>query len=176
MAFHFEELEVPGVVEIIPDVFGDERGGFAEMFRDSLFRAQGITGSFVQVNYSRSSKNVLRGLHYQVSPYEQGKLVTVLSGVIFDVGVDIREGSGTFGKWAGRTLTAEKKNLLWIPPGLAHGFCVTSETAEVMYFVTGSEYAPEAERGIIWNDETLNITWPTREPVLSGKDKLFPSL
>ena len=173
MPFEFTPLEIPNVIEIVPRVFRDGRGAFAELFKAAPFREQGITEPFVQVNYSRSERDVLRGMHYQAAPYAQGKLVWVISGEIFDAAADIREGSSTYGKWVSARLSAERKNMLWVPAGFAHGFCVMSDMAEVVYFVTGSEYTPEAERGIIWNDETLGITWPTQKPVLSEKDRTY---
>lgn len=174
MAFEFRPLAIPDVIEVVPELHGDERGAFAELYKRSQFVEGGIDVQFVQFNYSRSAKDVLRGLHYQLNPKAQGKLVAALTGEVFDVAVDIREDSPTFGKWVGVVLSAQKKNLIYIPVGFAHGFCVTSEMAEVMYYVTG-EYAPEAERGIIWNDETLGIGWPTNVPVLSDKDRDYPA-
>ena len=175
MAFQFRPLPIPDVIEITPQVFGDDRGGFAEMYKESDFSANGIAVSFKQFNYSRSAKNVLRGLHYQLNPKAQGKLLAVISGEIFDVAVDMRKGSPTFGTWVHLTLSAPKKNLIYVPAGFAHGFCVTSEMAEVMYYVT-DEYSPGHERGIIWNDSRLKIAWPTQAPVLSAKDKEYPDL
>lgn len=175
MAFQFRPLEIPDIVEIIPQVFGDQRGGFAEMYKESDFSHQGIDVRFVQFNYSRSSKDVLRGLHYQLNPQAQGKLLTAISGEVFDVAVDIREGSPTYGKCVSLLLSAEQKNLVYVPVGFAHGFCVTSEIAEVMYYVTDL-YSPEHERGIIWNDPTLHIPWPTETPTLSSKDQAYPTL
>ncbi|MEK7556402.1 MAG: dTDP-4-dehydrorhamnose 3,5-epimerase [Patescibacteria group bacterium] len=175
MAFQFRPLEIPDVVEVIPQVFGDERGGFAEMYKEKDFVEAGIEVQFVQFNYSRSSRNVLRGLHYQLNPKAQGKLLTAISGEVFDVAVDIRKGSPTFGRWVSLQLSSAKKNLVYVPEGFAHGFCVTSETAEVMYYVT-DVYSPERERGIIWNDPALGIPWPTSTPVLSGKDQVYPGL
>jgi dTDP-4-dehydrorhamnose 3,5-epimerase len=174
MSFQFRPLAISDVIEIVPQLHGDERGAFAELYKASEFAARGIDVQFRQFNYSRSAKDVLRGLHYQLNPQAQGKLLSVASGEIFDVAVDLRKGSPTFGTWVSLALSAEKKNLVYVPAGFAHGFCVTSEAAEVMYYVTG-EYAPEAERGIIWNDKTLGIGWPTDTPVLSGKDEKYPA-
>lgn len=174
MAFEFRRLDIPDVVEIVPQVHDDERGAFAELYKSSEFTAHGIEAHFVQFNYSRSAKSVLRGLHYQLNPKAQAKLLTAAAGKVFDVAVDLRKGSPTFGKWVSVLLSARKKNLIYVPVGFAHGFCVTSEMAEVMYYVTG-EYAPEAERGIIWNDSSLGIAWPTQQPVLSAKDQEYPS-
>ncbi len=175
MAFEFRPLAIPDVVEITPQVFGDERGAFAEMYQAPDFRKHGIDVSFTQFNYSRSARNVLRGLHYQLNPKAQGKLLTAISGGVFDVALDIRKNSPSFGKWVSVTLSAQKKNLIYVPPGFAHGFCVTSPLAEVMYYVTGI-YSPEHERGIAWNDPALNISWPTSQPILSPKDQTYPSL
>lgn len=176
MSFEFSPTEIPEVIAITPRIHGDDRGAFAEIFKASEFHKSGIDISFAQMNYSKSARGVLRGLHFQRPPHEQGKLVLAVSGEIFDVAADIRVGSPTYGQWVGAPLSAGKKNMLWVPPGFAHGFCVTSETAEVMYFVTGSEYAPEAEGGIIWSDKTLNIQWPTTTPILSEKDKQYVAL
>lgn len=155
-----------------PKVFGDERGFFYESFNQKQFEAAiGRKVEFVQDNHSRSVKGVLRGLHYQVSQ-PQGKLVRVAVGEVFDVAVDIRKDSPTFGQWVGVPLSAENKRQLWIPEGLAHGFVVTSDVAEFLYKTT-DYYAPEHERCILWNDPDLAIDWPLDgEPTLSGKDKL----
>lgn len=175
MPFTFEPLVIPDVVHVTPKTFADDRGVFVELFKASEFAAYGLHDLFVQVNHSASKKNVLRGLHYQKNPKAQGKLVSVTRGEIFDVAVDIRRGSPTFGTWVSATLSAEKKNMLLIPTGFAHGFCVTSEEAEVIYYCT-SEYAPDHEAGIIWNDPTINISWPVAQPLLSKKDAAFPLL
>lgn len=163
---------IPDVLVIEPQVFGDERGFFFESFNARNFaKATGINANFVQDNHSRSVKNVLRGLHYQIKQ-PQGKLIRVLSGEIFDVAVDIRKNSPTFGKWVGETLSSENKKQLWIPEGFAHGFLVTSEIAEVAYKTT-DYWAPEHERCIIWNDPDIGIEWKIEgEPLLSGKDKI----
>lgn len=169
-------LAIPDVLLIEPKIFGDERGFFYESFNQREFNeATGLDVQFVQDNHSKSTKNVLRGLHYQLPPKAQGKLVRVIAGEVFDVAVDIRKGSPTFGKWVGEVLSAENKRQLWIPAGLAHGFLVLSESAEFLYKTT-DYYSPERERCILWNDPDLNITWPLDgEPVLSGKDKAgFP--
>lgn len=162
--------EIPEVLLIEPKVFGDDRGFFFESFNKRLFRERtGLEVSFVQDNHSRSRIDVLRGLHYQIK-MAQGKLVRVIQGEIFDVAVDLRSKSPTFGHWTGDYLSAENKKQLWIPPGFAHGFLVTSEAAEVLYKAT-DYYGPEHERCIIWNDPDLAIKWPLREaPRLSGKD------
>jgi len=175
MPFAFKGLGIPGLILIGPKVFEDERGFFMETYKMSDFLTTGIKGTFVQENHSRSSKGVLRGLHYQNPPFAQGKLVRVVRGEIFDVAVDIRKGSPTWGKWVGVILSEENKNILYVPAGLAHGFCVLSEIAEVIYKTT-AVYSPESEAGIVWNDEDLNIDWRVKEPVLSEKDRNLPSL
>jgi dTDP-4-dehydrorhamnose 3,5-epimerase len=173
MPFEFVRFAITGPVLIKPQIFGDDRGFFLELYKHSDFVLNGIPDHLVQDNYSRSVKGVLRGLHYQKRPKAQGKLVTCIRGAIFDVAVDIRTGSPSFGKWIGVDLTGENKHLLYLPPGFAHGFQVTSETAEVMYKCT-DEYSPADDRGIIWNDPDLNVTWPIPEPLLSGKDRIHP--
>ncbi|MBF8250553.1 MAG: dTDP-4-dehydrorhamnose 3,5-epimerase [Deltaproteobacteria bacterium] len=163
-------LEIPDLVLFEPKVFGDDRGFFFESFNKSVFEeATGLRRDFVQDNHSRSARNVLRGLHYQIRQ-PQGKLMRVIAGEVFDVSVDIRKSSPTFGKWVGETLSAENKCILWIPEGFAHGFLVLSDVAEFIYKTT-DYWAPEHERTIIWNDPTLAINWKNDiEPVLSGKD------
>jgi dTDP-4-dehydrorhamnose 3,5-epimerase len=163
---------IPDVLILEPKVFGDERGFFYESFNQCRFQElTGTTTNFVQDNHSKSAKNVLRGLHYQIRQL-QGKLVRVVAGEVFDVAVDIRKNSATFGRWVGVTLSAENKRQLWIPEGFAHGFVVTSESAEFLYKTT-DYWAPEFERSILWNDPAIGIQWPlTAEPLLSGKDKL----
>ncbi|MDY0302137.1 MAG: dTDP-4-dehydrorhamnose 3,5-epimerase [Trichlorobacter sp.] len=160
----------PEVLIIEPKVFGDDRGFFFESFNQRDWqKATGLDVSFVQHNHSRSAKNVLRGLHYQIRQ-PQGKLVRVVAGEVFDVIVDLRRSSPFFGKWFGCILSAANKRQLWIPPGFAHGFYVTSEYAEFLYLTT-DYYAPEHERSIIWNDPQLNINWPLNgAPLLSAKD------
>ncbi|MHB1292625.1 MAG: dTDP-4-dehydrorhamnose 3,5-epimerase [Sulfuricella sp.] len=161
---------IPDVLIIEPKVFGDERGFFYESYNEKvLAEAAGITAHFVQDNHSRSAKNVLRGLHYQIKQ-PQGKLVRVVAGEVFDVAVDIRKSSPTFGQWAGFALSAENKRMAWIPPGFAHGFVVLSDYAEFLYKTT-DYWSPEHERCIIWNDPGLAIDWQIREnPLLSAKD------
>jgi dTDP-4-dehydrorhamnose 3,5-epimerase len=175
MPFAFKRLGILGVVLIEPKVFEDGRGFFMETYKMPDFVAAGIKVNFVQENHSRSDRGVLRGLHYQNPPFAQGKLVRVVKGEIFDVTVDIRKGSPTWGKWVGVILSEENKNILYVPAGLAHGFCVLSKTAEVIYKTT-NVYSAESEAGIIWNDEDLNIEWPVKEPILSEKDGKLPSL
>jgi len=170
------ETNLPGLLIIEPQVFGDARGFFFESFNLKRFAAlTGISPCFVQDNHSRSARNVLRGLHYQIKQ-PQGKLVRVVLGEVFDVAVDIRRSSPTFGKWFGAHLSAENKKMLWIPEGFAHGFVVLSEYAEFLYKTT-DYWAPEHERCIRWNDPDLEIDWPQQvEPLLSAKDaagKLF---
>lgn len=164
------KTDIPDVLIIEPKVFGDARGFFFESFNARAFAgATGLSPTFVQDNHSRSAKNVLRGLHYQIRQ-PQGKLVRVAVGEVFDVVVDLRKSSPTFGKWTGTTLSAENKRLLWIPEGLAHGFLVLSETADFLYKTT-DYYAPAHERCIVWNDPDIGIPWPlSGEPVLAAKD------
>jgi dTDP-4-dehydrorhamnose 3,5-epimerase len=160
---------------IEPFVFGDERGFFMETYKKSEFEKAGIKYDFPQDNHSRSAKGVLRGLHYQLKPYEQGKLVRCVKGRIWDVAVDIRKGSPTFGKWVAVELSEENKRMLWIPPGFAHGFVALEDGTEIIYKVT-KEYSPEHDRGIIWNDLTIGIEWPIDNPILSKKDASLPTL
>lgn len=162
---------IPDVLIIEPKVFGDARGFFYESFNQKAFdEATGTSHRFVQDNHSRSVKGVLRGLHYQIQQ-PQGKLVRVVRGAVFDVAVDIRKSSPTFGKWVGVELSEENHRQLWVPPGFAHGFVVTSESADFLYKTT-DYYAPEHERCIAWNDPAIGIQWPlTTEPSLSGKDQ-----
>ncbi|HAV9315515.1 TPA: dTDP-4-dehydrorhamnose 3,5-epimerase [Escherichia coli] len=175
------KTEIPDVLIFEPKVFGDERGFFFESFNQKVFEeAVGRKVEFVQDNHSKSSKGVLRGLHYQLEPYVQGKLVRCVVGEVFDVAVDIRKSSPTFGKWVGVNLSAENKRQLWIPEGFAHGFLVLSETAEFLYKTT-NYYHPESDRGIIWDDPELNIDWPLTDLgndvlLLSSKDKTHPTL
>jgi dTDP-4-dehydrorhamnose 3,5-epimerase len=167
--------DIPGVLIVEPKVFGDERGFFLETFHAKRYAEAGIPGPFVQDNYSRSVKGTLRGLHFQ-EPQSQGKLVQVVAGAVYDVAVDVRRGSPTFGKWVGGELSAENKRQFWIPPGFAHGFCVLSEFADFQYKCTAL-YAPEHERAILWNDPDLAIAWPlSGAPRLSSKDAAAPRL
>ncbi len=175
MPFKFVRLEIDGVVLIEPQVFGDERGFFLELYKRSDFLQAGIAEHFVQDNHSRSAKGVLRGLHDQKEPRAQGKLVRCLQGSIFDVAVDIRKGSPTYGKWVGRELTGENRLLLYVPVGCAHGFLTLSDTAEVLYKCT-DEYSAVHDRGIIWNDPDIGIPWQISAPVLSAKDMVLPRL
>ncbi|MDZ8108415.1 MAG: dTDP-4-dehydrorhamnose 3,5-epimerase [Nostoc sp. DedQUE12a] len=168
--------KIPEVIQLEPKVFADDRGFFFEAYNQQKFNHEtGIAANFVQDNHSFSKQNVLRGLHYQIQQ-PQGKLVRVIAGTIFDVAVDIRKSSPTFGKWVGYELSAENKRLLWIPIGFAHGFLVLSETAEVLYKTT-DYYAPQGDRTIVWNDPDLAIDWPlSGPPILSAKDQAGKSL
>jgi dTDP-4-dehydrorhamnose 3,5-epimerase len=166
--------DLPEVLIIEPQVFGDSRGYFLESWNQARYQEAGLPEIFVQDNVSQSTRAVLRGLHFQ-EPNGQGKLVTVLEGEVFDVAVDIRTGSPSFGKVAALTLSGESKRQIYIPPGFAHGFCVLSAKAIFMYKCT-APYAPEAEGGIIWNDPDLGIAWPVEQPKLSAKDGKYPRL
>ncbi len=167
----FMPTEIPDVIEIIPKVFEDARGFFMETYRQDLFLQQGIPAEFVQDNHSASARGVLRGLHYQIE-HSQGKLVRVTAGEVYDVAVDLRRSSPTFGRWVGLHLSAERKNQVWIPGGFAHGFYVLSERAEMNYKAT-DYYAPQCERTVLWNDPAIGIRWPIgngTSPILSPKD------
>lgn len=169
------ETNIPEVLIFEPKVFGDDRGFFLESFSQKIFdETVGRHVEFVQDNHSKSCKGVLRGLHYQLEPYAQGKLVRCVSGEVYDVAVDIRKSSSTFGQWVGVHLSAENKRQLWIPEGFAHGFLVLSETAEFLYKTT-NYYAPEFDRGVKWDDPTIGIPWPLEGNYsLSEKDKIQP--
>jgi dTDP-4-dehydrorhamnose 3,5-epimerase len=173
--FTFRRLDIPAVILVEPRVFPDDRGFFQETYKRSDFVRAGITEAFVQDNHSHSTAAVLRGLHYQKDPAAQGKLVSVISGEIFDVAVDLRRGSPTFGKWVGATLSAANHHMLYVPPGFGHGFCVISPEADVVYKVT-AEYSPEHDRGVRWNDPDIGVRWPVGSPALSAKDQQHPSL
>ena len=162
---------LPGVLLLEPRVFGDARGFFFESYnRRAFHKATGLDPDFVQDNHSRSAKNVLRGLHYQIRQ-TQGKLVRVTEGEVWDVAVDLRRSSSSFGKWAGFTLSAESRRMAWVPPGFAHGFVVVSDYAEVLYKTT-DYYAPEHERTLAWNDRSVDVLWPFEgEPMMSDKDR-----
>ena len=168
------ETDLPGILILEPRVFGDERGFFMESWNGRRYEELGIPNSFVQDNLSFSARGVLRGLHFQ-NPRAQGKLVSVLRGEVFDVAVDIRTGSPTFGRWTGATLSAENKRQFWVPPDFAHGFVVTSEDALFSYKCT-DYYAPEHDGSILWNDPEIGIRWPVENPTLSGKDVSAPPL
>ena len=176
MPFEFERQKIEDVILVKPKVFGDNRGFFMEAYKKSEFFENGITVEFNQDNHSKSTKGVLRGLHYQKSPYAQAKLVRCSKGRIYDVAVDIRPESKTFGQYVKVELSEENKQMLFIPEGFAHGFVVLSEEAELLYKASG-EYAPQADRGIRWNDETIGINWEIDfEPILSEKDMVQPFL
>lgn len=173
--FKFTGLEIPDLILIEPTVYSDSRGFFMETYNYREFEEYGLKDRYVQDNHSRSIKGVIRGLHYQLRERAQAKLIRVVRGEIFDVAVDIRKGSPHFGRWVGVLLSEENKRMLYIPEGFAHGFCVLSEEAEVIYKVTDF-YSPEHERGIIWNDRDIGIKWPVSNPVISEKDMAWPSL
>ncbi len=168
---NIEILAIPEVLLMTPKVFGDDRGFFMESWNQRQFAEAGLDLAFVQDNHSRSQQGVLRGLHYQIQK-PQGKLVRVVSGCVFDVAVDLRQSSPHFGQWVGATLSAENHQMLWVPPGFAHGFYVLSPSADFLYKTT-EFYAPEAERCILWNDPDIAINWPIpvgAEPILASKD------
>ena len=174
MSFTFKKLSIPEIILIEPKIYSDNRGFFFESFKESDFISNGIT-KFIQENFSHSIKGVIRGLHYQNNPKSQAKLVTVLNGEIFDVAVDIRKKSPTYGKWIHEILSKENHKSLYIPEGFAHGFCVLSDEADVVYKVS-KEYSPKDEKGIIWNDPTIDIQWPINKPIISLKDSKLPLL
>jgi dTDP-4-dehydrorhamnose 3,5-epimerase len=163
-----------GVLIIVPKVFEDNRGFFMEIHHQTRYQQAGINRVFVQDNFSYSVKNTLRGLHYQL-PHPQAKLIQVITGEIYDVAIDIRRGSSTFGKWTGVHLSEKNHRQIFIPEGFAHGFCVLSETAHVLYKCTGFYY-PDDERGILWSDPNVGIDWPVADPFLSEKDQRYPNL
>lgn len=176
MPFEFERQKIEEVILVKPKVFGDSRGFFMESYKKSDFFANGIEIEFNQDNHSKSTKGVLRGLHYQANPYGQAKLVRCSKGRIYDVAVDIRPDSKTFGQYVKVELSEENKHMLYIPVGFAHGFVALTDEVEILYKASG-EYAPQADRGIIWNDKDINIDWEIDfEPLLSEKDKKQPSL
>jgi|SRR5579872_813560 len=175
MPFKFKRLEIPDVILVDAQAFPDERGYFMESFKESVFSASGINTRFVQDNYSHSIKGALRGLHYQKNPKAQAKLVMVTRGEIFDVAVDMRKGSPTYGKWVSEILSDENHKILYVPEGFAHGFCVLSKEADVLYKVN-SEYSKDHERGILWNDPDISIKWPTDKPIMIQKDLQLPVL
>lgn len=175
MPFTFKKLEIPEVILIEPRVFEDERGFFMETYKYFEFSKFGIKERFLQDSHSKSKKSVLRGLHYQINPKAQSKIVRCVHGEIFDVVVDIRKGSPTFGKWVGEILSFENKKQIYMPVGFAHGFCVLTGEAEIVYKAS-NEYSPELDRGIIWNDPAININWPIKNPAVSDKDSQNPIL
>ena len=174
MAMKFSKTSLPGVLLVEPDVYKDDRGFFLETYHQKKYAEGEIAKSFVQDNRSHSKRNVLRGLHYQLQK-PQAKLVYVITGEIFDVAVDIRRGSQTFGKWEGVYLSSDNNRQVFIPEGFAHGFCVLSETADVLYKCTDF-YDPDDEYGILWSDPTIGIEWPIVKPFLSPKDSGYPQL
>ena len=174
MSIRVEATSLPGVVIIEPPVFGDSRGHFKELFKEASYAEIGVDSQFVQDNFSRSIRGVLRGLHFQVNT-PQGKLVSCLRGSVFDVAVDIDPSSPTYREWVGVELSDENHRQLWIPPGYAHGFCVLSESADFFYKCT-APYDPTDEAGIFWADESIGVEWPVRSPSLSDKDVALPTL
>ncbi|BDQ31814.1 dTDP-4-dehydrorhamnose 3,5-epimerase [Nitrosopumilus zosterae] len=174
MGFTFKRLSIPEVILVEPKLYSDSRGFFYESFKESDFFSNEIT-KFVQDNVSHSINGVIRGLHYQINPKPQAKLVSVFNGKIFDVAVDIRKKSPTYGRWVAEILSDENHRSLYVPEGFAHGFCVMSKEADVFYKVS-NEHSPENERGIIWNDPTLNIPWSVKKPIISDKDSKLPLL
>ena len=175
MPFEFERLKIPDIILIRPKVFKDERGFFIETYKYSEFKKNGVNLDFVQDNHSRSKKGILRGLHYQMNPKAQGKLVRVVSGSLLNVAVDIRQGSPYYGKWVAVKITADNKYMLWVPPGFANGVYILEDDTELLYKVT-EEYSHENERGIIWNDPDVGIVWPDANPMLSERDMKLPLL
>lgn len=174
MPLRIIKTAVPDVLIIEPEVFRDMRGFFLETYNQKKYAENGLDKTFVQDNHSHSSKGTLRGLHYQLN-HPQGKLVYVVHGEIFDVAVDIRRGSPTFGHWVGEVLSEKNNRLMFVPEGFAHGFCVLSDTADFMYKCTDL-YHHEDDRGVNWSDETLSIDWPIKDPILSDRDTLLPML
>lgn len=173
MPFDLRHLHLPGVCLVIPTKYEDERGYFAEIYRKTTLSGLGIADEFVQDNHSFSTKSVLRGLHFQRTPHVQAKLVRAVMGEIYDVAVDLRNDSPTFGKWVGVNLSGSNSHMLYIPTGFAHGFCVLSETAHVTYKTT-SEYSSAHDAGIRWNDPAIGVAWPIANPILSEKDQALP--
>jgi dTDP-4-dehydrorhamnose 3,5-epimerase len=175
MPFAFNKLEIPDVILIIPKAFEDDRGFFMESFKSSEFKKFGVDYDFVQDNHSKSKKGVFRGLHYQLNPKAQGKLVRVVAGSMLDIALDIRKGSPYYGKYLSVILSAENKNILWVPPGFAHGTFFLEDDTELLYKAT-DEYSPEHDRCIAWNDPAVGIRLQGQTPVLSAKDSKAPLL
>lgn len=175
MHFRFKRLEIPEVVLVESQSFEDGRGFFSESYKLSVFRENGIPDEFVQDNHSHSVKGTLRGLHFQLAPKAQAKLVMAVRGEVFDVAVDLRQGSPTYTQWVGATLSADNYRKLYVPRGFAHGFCVLSEEADVLYKVS-AEYDAELDSGLAWNDPQIGVDWPVEEPLLSSKDACMPTL
>lgn len=175
MPFTFTRLDIPEVILIEPKIFPDDRGYFAETYKKTDFKLNGIEQDFVQDNHSQSKAGVLRGLHYQANPKAQGKLVRVVSGSIFDVAIDIRKNSPTYGKWVSAVLSAKNHNMLWVPPGFAHGVLILEDDTQLIYKVT-EQYSPEHDRCIRWDDPAIGVKWPLDNPELSEKDLRAPYL
>jgi len=175
MSFHFDHLDIPEVIRVTPTRHGDGRGFFSETYRASVFEGAGIRDVFLQDNHARSSRGVLRGLHYQAPLRAQAKLVRVIQGEVFDVAVDLRVGSPTFGRWVGGVLSGDDGATLYIPEGFAHGYQCLSEHSELVYKVS-SEFDAGLDGGIAWDDETAGIPWPLANPSLSARDRSLPSL
>jgi dTDP-4-dehydrorhamnose 3,5-epimerase len=175
MPFTFRKTEIDGIVVIDPQLYGDQRGFFLEIYRESDFREWGIADVFVQDNHSFSVKGVIRGLHYQIPPRAQAKLIYVVQGSVWDVAVDVRRGSPTFAKFVSEELSDENRRMMYIPEGFAHGFCALSDSVHIIYKCT-REFSPEHDSGIRWDDEEIGIDWPTDVPILSERDRNLPSL
>lgn len=175
MKFAVDETAIPDVRIVVPDAFVDERGFFMEVYREDTFAELGLPTRFVQLNHSRSARNVVRGLHFQWGPPPMGKLMRVTAGSAFLVAVDIRPGSPTLGRWVGVEVSAADRRQVWAPAGFARGFAVTSDAAEIEYLCTGT-YNPAGEAGIRWDDPAIGIDWPVAEPILSSKDQVAPTL
>ncbi len=175
MPFEFRNLEIPEIILIKPKIFEDSRGFFMETYKYSEFVKAGINEKFVQDNHSKSIKNVLRGIHFQLNPKAQGKLIRCIKGKIFDIAVDLRKNSPTFKQWIGIELSEENRLIIYIPAGFGHAFLTLSEEAEVIYKTT-EEYSPEHDTGIRWNDPDINITWGIKDPIVSEKDAKLPFL
>jgi dTDP-4-dehydrorhamnose 3,5-epimerase len=174
MSFSFEHLSIPDLILVTPRAYPDDRGYFLETYKKSEFIANGIETEFVQDNHSLSTRGVLRALHYQLAPRAQGKLIRVIGGKIWDVAVDIRRSSPTFGKWVGVELSDENKSMFWIPPGFAHGFVALSESVHLLYKCT-AEYDKASERGIRWDDPDIAVDWPIRDVLVSERDAALPA-
>jgi len=175
MPFSIKKLSIQDLILVEPKLFEDSRGFFAEIYKQSDFASFGFSKPIAQINYSQSVRNVVRGLHYQLNPNAQAKFVQVINGHILDVVVDLRKGSSSYGKWATEELSSKNLNILYVPEGFAHGFCVLSDTALVTYYCT-SLYSPKDERGVAWDDPAINIKWPVKNPLVSDKDKKLPRL
>jgi len=175
VTFTFKRLQIPDIILVEPKLLLDNRGFFYESFKESDFFTNGITKKFVQDNFSHSTYGVIRGLHYQKRPRDQAKIITVVKGKIFDVAVDIRRNSPSYGKWVSVILSEDDHKLLYVPEGFAHGFCVLSQEADIFYKVS-NEYSKEHERGVVWNDPAINISWPIEKPIISDKDNQLPLL